>query len=199
MFRLRWNAARWRQWWRTGNFRATRAGSADRCIPVADTFEALRTLAARSTRSMGRENCRRHWLGRQNHNQRDPGGIVGHEITRAEIRRKFQQRIRLAADAIRAGRNASGGGAGDGHVAPGELKRLAAIARPDVGVVTRVSPAHLEFFVSVDEIALAKRELIEGLNGRESVAVLNADDPRVAAFAAHAPGKVLSYGIDCAG
>ncbi len=60
----------------------------------------------------------------------------------------------------------------------GELARLAEIARPDVGVVTRVAPAHLEFFVSVDEIALAKRELIEGLNGRESVAVLNADDPR---------------------
>jgi UDP-N-acetylmuramoyl-tripeptide--D-alanyl-D-alanine ligase len=79
---------------------------------------------------------------------------------------------------------------------PGELKRLAAIARPDVGVVTRVSPAHLEFFVSVDEIAFAKRELIEGLNGSESVAVLNADDPRVAAFASSAPGQVVTYGID---
>ncbi|HSC46014.1 MAG TPA: UDP-N-acetylmuramoyl-tripeptide--D-alanyl-D-alanine ligase [Candidatus Acidoferrum sp.] len=78
----------------------------------------------------------------------------------------------------------------------GELSRLAEIARPDVGVVTRVSPAHLEFFSSVDEIALAKRELIEGLNGRNSTAVLNADDPRVAAFGAYAPGRVLTYGIE---
>src|SRR6202051_4485040 len=78
----------------------------------------------------------------------------------------------------------------------GELKRLAEIARPDVGVVTRVAPVHLEFFASVDEIALAKRELIEGLSGRESTAVLNADDPRVAAFGAFAPGRVLTYGID---
>jgi len=78
----------------------------------------------------------------------------------------------------------------------GELARLAEIARPDVGIVTRVSPAHLEFFSSVDEIALAKRELIEGLNGRESTAVLNADDPRVAAFGAFAPGRVLTYGIE---
>jgi len=77
-----------------------------------------------------------------------------------------------------------------------ELQELAAIAKPDVGVVTRVAPAHLEFFASVEEIALAKRELIEGLNGRESVAVLNADDPLVAAFASHAPGRVLTYGID---
>src|SRR5579885_718651 len=78
----------------------------------------------------------------------------------------------------------------------GELSRLARIAKPDVGVVTRVAPAHLEFFSSVDEIALAKRELIEGLNGRDSVAVLNADDARVAAFAAKAPGRVLTYGIE---
>src|SRR5271166_135936 len=77
----------------------------------------------------------------------------------------------------------------------GELARLAEIAKPDVGVVTRVSPAHLEFFSSVDEIALAKRELIEGLNGRASTAVLNADDPRVAAFGPFAPGRVLTYGI----
>src|SRR6266516_3578201 len=78
----------------------------------------------------------------------------------------------------------------------GELSRLAEIARPDVGVVTRVSPAHLEFFSSVDEIALAKRELIEGLNGSGSTAVLNADDPRVAAFGPYAPGRVLTYGIE---
>ena len=47
----------------------------------------------------------------------------------------------------------------------GELRRLAEIAEPEVGVVTRVAPVHLEFFASVDEIALAKRELIEGLRG----------------------------------
>ena len=78
----------------------------------------------------------------------------------------------------------------------GELTRLAVIARPDVGVVTRVSPAHLEFFSSVDEIALAKRELIEGLNGKDSTAVLNADDARVAAFGSFAPGRVITYGVE---
>jgi UDP-N-acetylmuramoyl-tripeptide--D-alanyl-D-alanine ligase len=77
----------------------------------------------------------------------------------------------------------------------GELRRLAEIARPDVSVVTRVAPVHLEFFASVDEIALAKRELIEGLMGPESVAVLNADDPRVARFAEVAPGRVVKFGF----
>jgi UDP-N-acetylmuramoyl-tripeptide--D-alanyl-D-alanine ligase len=77
----------------------------------------------------------------------------------------------------------------------GELKSLAEIARPDVGVVTRVAPVHLEFFASVEEIALAKRELIEGLVGRDSVAVLNADDPLVARFAQVAPGHVVTFGV----
>jgi UDP-N-acetylmuramoyl-tripeptide--D-alanyl-D-alanine ligase len=77
----------------------------------------------------------------------------------------------------------------------GELRQLAQIARPNVGVVTRVAPVHLEFFASVDEIALAKRELIEGLAGRDSVAVLNADDSRVARFAEVAPGHVVTFGF----
>src|ERR1017187_2317999 len=77
----------------------------------------------------------------------------------------------------------------------GELRRLAEIARPDVGVVTRVAPVHLEFFASVDGIALAKRELIEGLAGPDSVAVLNSDDPRVSLFAQVAPGRVVTFGL----
>jgi UDP-N-acetylmuramoyl-tripeptide--D-alanyl-D-alanine ligase len=77
----------------------------------------------------------------------------------------------------------------------GELRLLARIAEPEVGVVTRVAPVHLEFFASVDEIALAKRELIEGLCGPDQVAVLNADDLRVARFAQVARGRVLTFGV----
>ena len=77
----------------------------------------------------------------------------------------------------------------------GELRRLAEIAQPEVGVVTRVAPVHLEFFASVEEIALAKRELIEGLSGPDPVAVLNADDLRVARFAEVARGRVLTFGF----
>ena len=77
----------------------------------------------------------------------------------------------------------------------GELARLAEIARPDVGVVTNVAPVHLEFFSSVDEIALAKRELIEGLGGAEPVAVLNADDARVSRFASGFRGRAIYFGL----
>jgi UDP-N-acetylmuramoyl-tripeptide--D-alanyl-D-alanine ligase len=75
----------------------------------------------------------------------------------------------------------------------GELARLARIAPPDVGVITLVAVEHLEFFSSIEEIALAERELIENLAWPQATAVLNADDERVARFAQAARGRVLWF------
>ncbi len=76
----------------------------------------------------------------------------------------------------------------------GELARLAKIAEPDAGVITRVAVEHLEFFSSIGEIAKAERELIENLPGAHAAAVLNLDDERVARFADVAPGKIIWFG-----
>ena len=76
---------------------------------------------------------------------------------------------------------------------PGELARLAKIARPDVGVITRIAVEHLEFFASIDEIALAERELIEHLPWPKATAVLNAADERVARMKEVAHGEVIWF------
>jgi UDP-N-acetylmuramoyl-tripeptide--D-alanyl-D-alanine ligase len=60
----------------------------------------------------------------------------------------------------------------------GEISRLVSIAPPSIGVVTNVSAVHLEFFSSEDQIAEAKSELIRGIRPG-GWAVLNADDKRV--------------------
>ena len=75
----------------------------------------------------------------------------------------------------------------------GEIRDLAAIARPNAGVVTNVGRAHIDNFDSIDGIAAAKRELIESL-GESGTAVLNADDARVAAFAGAHRGRSILYG-----
>jgi UDP-N-acetylmuramoyl-tripeptide--D-alanyl-D-alanine ligase len=79
---------------------------------------------------------------------------------------------------------------------PGELARLTRIARPDLGVITRIAVEHLEFFRSIDEIALAERELIEFLPWPKATAVLNAGDERVVEFASVAHGPVIWFGAN---
>jgi UDP-N-acetylmuramoyl-tripeptide--D-alanyl-D-alanine ligase len=76
----------------------------------------------------------------------------------------------------------------------GEIKALAQIAKPDIGVVTLVAPVHLEYFDSLAGIARAKFELIESLPPR-GVAVLNADDEYVSQFGRGFNGKVVTFGV----
>jgi UDP-N-acetylmuramoyl-tripeptide--D-alanyl-D-alanine ligase len=76
----------------------------------------------------------------------------------------------------------------------GEIRELAGITQPEIGVVTNVGFAHIETFASLEEIAAAKRELIECLPFT-GVAILNADDERVAAFRGGHTGRTLTYGF----
>ncbi|HEX9609943.1 MAG TPA: UDP-N-acetylmuramoyl-tripeptide--D-alanyl-D-alanine ligase [Candidatus Limnocylindria bacterium] len=77
----------------------------------------------------------------------------------------------------------------------GEIAWLAEIARPEVGVVLAVHPAHLVRAGSIERIALAKSELPAALP-RDGLAVLNADDPAVAAMRAVTPAPVRTFGLD---
>src|SRR4051794_11432159 len=76
----------------------------------------------------------------------------------------------------------------------GEIRALANIARPEIGVVTNVAPVHLEFFDSIAGIARAKYELVESLPS-SGTAVLNADDEYVSQFGRDFKGKVITYGM----
>jgi UDP-N-acetylmuramoyl-tripeptide--D-alanyl-D-alanine ligase len=79
----------------------------------------------------------------------------------------------------------------------GEIRALAKIANPDIGVVTNVAPVHLEFFDSLAGIARAKYELIESLPSN-GTAVLNADDEYVSQFGRDFKGRVIKYGTTIA-
>ena len=76
---------------------------------------------------------------------------------------------------------------------PGEIAALAALARPTVGVVTVVAAVHTEFLGSLDGVREEKAALVRALPA-EGVAVLNADDPRVAGMARDTRARVITYG-----
>src|SRR5687767_12309030 len=76
----------------------------------------------------------------------------------------------------------------------GEIARLAELARPEIGIVLAVHPTHLERAGSIERIARAKAELPEAL-ASDGLAILNADDPRVAAMRDLTPATVRTYGL----
>jgi len=168
----------------------------DRCIAVAGTFEALKQLALAVRESWGGKIVGVTGSVGKTTTKEILAALLGAKLRVLKSEGNLNNEYGLPLTLFRVDETHQAAVLEMGMSRRGELARLAAIARPDVGVVTRVSPAHLEFFASVDEIALAKRELIEGLNGRTSTAVLNADDSRVAAFGAFAPGRVLTYGVE---
>lgn len=77
----------------------------------------------------------------------------------------------------------------------GEIARLCSVARPTVGIVTRVAAAHTERVGGLDGVARAKGELVEALPA-SGCAVLNADDERVIAMRSRTSARVLSFGLD---
>jgi UDP-N-acetylmuramoyl-tripeptide--D-alanyl-D-alanine ligase len=76
-----------------------------------------------------------------------------------------------------------------------EIQRLCRITPPDIGVELMVAPVHLEYLGSIENIAAAKAELIEGLKPG-GTAVLNADDEWVIRMKEKHRGPTITFGID---
>jgi len=76
----------------------------------------------------------------------------------------------------------------------GEIKRLAEIASPDLGIITNVGPAHLKQLGSLENIAAAKKELLDELDA-SSHAVLNYDNKYTRDMAQNFPGQVTYFGL----
>jgi UDP-N-acetylmuramoyl-tripeptide--D-alanyl-D-alanine ligase len=77
---------------------------------------------------------------------------------------------------------------------PGEIARLAEIARPEIGVVNNAGDAHLEGFGSREGVARAKGELFEALG--HGIAVINADDEYAPLWRELAGGAdILTFGL----
>jgi UDP-N-acetylmuramoyl-tripeptide--D-alanyl-D-alanine ligase len=76
-----------------------------------------------------------------------------------------------------------------------EIRRLCRITPPDVAVELNVLPVHVEHLGSIENVANAKAELIEGMKPG-GTAILNADDIRVAAMRELVDGSTITFGIE---
>jgi len=77
----------------------------------------------------------------------------------------------------------------------GDIGRLAALARPVIGIVTNVGVVHIEFFSSREELAKAKGELVAALP-EAGLAVLNAESEFFPLLAQMTPARVASFGAE---
>jgi UDP-N-acetylmuramoyl-tripeptide--D-alanyl-D-alanine ligase len=166
-------------------------------VRVRSTLEALQTLA---------RDVRRRWGMTMVGVTGSAGKTTTKEMIAAVLGKKFtvlrsvgnlNNEFGLPLCLLRVERYQTIGVLEMGMSAKGEIQKLASIAEPNEGVVTNVNPVHLEFFKSVDEIAEAKAELIQGLHDPK-VAYLNNDDSRVRAMSRNFSGKVVTYGVKSA-
>src|SRR5262249_48343975 len=84
-------------------------------------------------------------------------------------------------------------GGGRGMSAIGEISRLSRTFEPNVALITLIAAEHLEFLGSLENVARANAEVLEGLP-RDGVFVVNADDVRILSIAEAFSGPVLRFG-----
>ena len=166
-------------------------------IRVKSTIEALQNLAREVRRQWGKPIVGVTGSAGKTTTKEMIAAVLGKKFTVLRSVGNLNNEFGLPLCLLRVERYQSIGVLEMGMSAKGEIQKLASIAEPNEGVVTNVNPVHLEFFKSVDEIAQAKAELIQGLHDPK-VAYLNNDDTRVRAMAHGFPGKLVTYGVKSA-
>ncbi len=170
------------------------AGAArNRLFVVPEPLEAFQTLASQKRRQAGFRLAA-------------VTGSVGKTTTKEMAAAVFSTRFRtgktpgnlnsgigfpMAVLNLEEGREAVAGEFGMSHA--GEISTLSRLFRPDTAAITNVSAAHQENFASIEEIADAKWEIVEGLSA-DGTLVFNADDERLARRAKNFSGKKISFG-----
>src|SRR6266571_2254635 len=166
-------------------------------IRVGSTIEALQALARDVRRRWGMTIIGVTGSAGKTTTKEMIAAVLGKKFTVLRSVGNLNNEFGLPLCLLRAEKYQNAGVLEMGMSAKGEIRKLASIAEPNEGVVTNVNPVHLEFFKSVDEIAEAKAELIEGLH-EPKVAYLNNDDTRVRAMGLNFGGKVITYGVKSA-
>ncbi|MFP4038938.1 MAG: UDP-N-acetylmuramoyl-tripeptide--D-alanyl-D-alanine ligase [Desulfosudaceae bacterium] len=163
------------------------------CIEVDDTTRALGRLGRFRRRLMGLPVVAITGTNGKTTTREMTTGILARHFRVLAPAGNYNNEIGVPLTLLRLEKDHQVGVLELGMNAPGEIKRLAGICEPDIGVVLNVSAGHLEGLGNIEGVAAAKSELVAAL-GDKSAAVLNADDPRVLGMADKACARVVTYG-----
>ena len=133
----RWNAERWPQWWprELGQFPDAIRRT---CLFRRRHLRGAQAVCTRGTRSMGRQDCGRHRLGGKTTTKEILAALLGAKLRVLKSEGNFNNEYGLPLTLFRLDETHEAAVLEMGMSRRGELARLAEIARPDVGVVTRV-------------------------------------------------------------
>jgi UDP-N-acetylmuramoyl-tripeptide--D-alanyl-D-alanine ligase len=122
--------------------------------------------------------------------------ILEGEAPTVATSRSFNNEIGLPLTILRADRQTRYLVLEMGAAKPGDITHLVRVGRPQIGMVLNVGPAHVLTMGGIEGIAKTKAEMVRGLPAAAGggLALLNADDERVAAMARQTPAAVTFYG-----
>ncbi|MDX9818408.1 MAG: UDP-N-acetylmuramoyl-tripeptide--D-alanyl-D-alanine ligase [Desulfococcus multivorans] len=174
----------WRRWAEKGVF----------CVAVPDTTTALGALAAFNRIRAGIKVVAVTGSNGKTTTRSMTAAVIGRRYRTLATAGNFNNEIGLPLTLfnIEATHEWAVLELGMNHV--GEIRRLAGICRPDIGIITNIGPAHLKDLGSVDGVAAAKGELLDEMKAG-ATAILNADDPFCRRLGKNRSFPVVHFGL----
>jgi UDP-N-acetylmuramoyl-tripeptide--D-alanyl-D-alanine ligase len=164
------------------------------CIEVADTTRALGDLARYHRRRCSAKVVAITGSNGKTSTRRMTAGVTAEAFRTHATKGNFNNEIGLPLTLLALNRSHEVAVVEVGMNHFGEIQHLGEICEPDVGVITNVGPVHLEGVGTIEGVAKAKAELLATI-APGGMAILNADDARVAAMAGQTDRTVLTFGL----
>jgi len=163
------------------------------CVTVNDTIRALGDLAAFNRKRSNASVVAITGSNGKTSTRKMAAGVVSRRFSTLSTSGNLNNHIGLPLTLLNLNLDHKWAVLELGMNSPGEIKRLAEICSPEIGVITNIGPAHLEGLGSLDAVMQAKGELLEEIKP-DGTAVLNADDPRLLQLADHTSRNILFFG-----
>lgn len=164
------------------------------CIMVEDTTRALGDLAAFQRQRVNIPVIAITGSNGKTTTKELTASIVSQEKITLSTRGNLNNEIGLPLTLFRLGRAHEAAVVELGMNHPGEIRQLAQISQPDIGVITNIGAAHLEGLRDIEHVMAAKAELLEYISA-DGAAVLNADDAFGGRLEKMASSRVISFGL----